>query len=982
LRSGIVQKMIVIIIMILVSVGGILAANIVLFRKVQRSILSVANTEIQQVLENARLARTLGQLFSDTTLLVTAFTAQRRFSETEGKRILGDLQAAIASPRIANNAKFQDSLAAFSSKTERLLSQCKAVSQSFGSIGDLDAQIEQGLASLAETIADQELALMVEGEDERRYAIEQIKPMLTQYLRLRLEVLFRIQESSRAYLSAETVSLDYEKQILDLLDRFDSALIGLVTGGSPFADLGRSLRRTISRYKSNVVRLHGQMADFQPLLTGMKRAERTILKLSAEIDEDLARSTFVIHERISADLRTFIDTAIPLFGVVIIVLMATGWYIVRIVRPIVSLADTADRLAAGNIQTHVPVIRSRDEIFALSQAFHRLTAYIQEMALAAQTVGQGDLSVSVSPRSENDVLGNAIVRMIRSLRLADDRVRRQLDILMALHEVHVLITQGVALSGIMRYLLARIVALQRVDYARILLQDPISGGLRHFESAGALGDGFVAPVAALFFPEHEEAVRASRQPVRIDRMPESGDCPSPNPTDPSSRAPIGAYYAIPLVSRDAMKGVIEIVHHSPLSPDPQWVRFLENLSDQAAIAIQHAELIEGLAGLVRARTAELEDQKEKLRIEKDKIHEARIQAEAANRAKNLFLASMSHEFRTPLNAIIGFSQVLVRDERLSLDHRKTIAIINRSGDNLLSLINGVLDMSKIEAGHLAITETAFDLRRLLSDIHDMFDITARGKGLYLTFDLSPDLPRFIKTDKARLRQVLVNLLGNAIKFTDGGGVTMTVSCEAAPDPESPGRTSLRFVVRDTGIGVSPADQTRIFEPFVQAHPDKHAAIGTGLGLSISRALVRLMGGDIQLRSDVGQGAVFSFHVMAAAAFRNDFPEASALTDTGSTGIGFGRPGDAGGSTREPQKAPLSEIMGGLPPKALDRMPVPLREPFREAVFGFDYDATLDLIARIEPDDPSLAEALKARAAVYRFDILQQLFAETGEEAMG
>lgn len=233
---------------------------------------------------------------------------------------------------------------------------------------------------------------------------------------------------------------------------------------------------------------------------------------------------------------------------------------------------------------------------------------------------------------------------------------------------------------------------------------------------------------------------------------------------------------------------------------------------------------------------------------------------AASRAKGDFLAHMSHELRTPLNVILGFTQVMGHDRSLHLDHRTHLKIINRSGQHLLGLINDVLEMSKIEAGRVQLNKTRFDLYHLLADLETMVRARALAKHLQLTIEPAADLPRYIVTDEGKLRQILLNVVGNAIKFTETGSVTLRVTAAGAPDYASP--LSLSFEVEDTGIGIAPQALGQLFEPFTQASPGSYTYEGTGLGLAISHTFVRLMGGDIAVTSQVGQGSRFTFYIQA------------------------------------------------------------------------------------------------------------------------
>jgi PAS domain S-box-containing protein len=244
---------------------------------------------------------------------------------------------------------------------------------------------------------------------------------------------------------------------------------------------------------------------------------------------------------------------------------------------------------------------------------------------------------------------------------------------------------------------------------------------------------------------------------------------------------------------------------------------------------------------------------------------ARDAAEAANKAKSVFLANMSHELRTPLNAILGFSAMLRRESTLIESQREKLDIINRSGDHLLTLINDVLEVSKIEAGRLQIELMTFDLGTMIRDVTDMMRQRAQEKGLQLLLDQASDFPRYIRGDEARLRQVLINLVGNAVKYTNEGGVTVRLGVnECAPG-------HLLIEVEDTGPGITPEDQKRLFDPFVTLSEDT-ALGGTGLGLTISRHFMELMGGKISVDSTLGKGSTFRIDLKVEAAPEDEIAE--------------------------------------------------------------------------------------------------------------
>ena len=260
---------------------------------------------------------------------------------------------------------------------------------------------------------------------------------------------------------------------------------------------------------------------------------------------------------------------------------------------------------------------------------------------------------------------------------------------------------------------------------------------------------------------------------------------------------------------------------------------------------RHREHLEELVG---ERTAELS--------------EAMLRAEAANQAKGRFLATMSHEFRTPLNAILGFTQLLQLDAAIPAAQQAKLQLMRDSGLHLLELISDVLDMASIEAGKVTLKPAPVELRSLVEMAGDSVRLRAEQKQLAFSLDVDVRVPARVVLDGQRLRQVLLNLLSNAVKFTDAGSVTLAVSLV---EPASDGRVTLRFAVSDSGIGMTPAQQARLFQAFEQVSDDARHLGGTGLGLSISQQLVRLMGGQIEVQSVAGQGSSFSFELQVTVA---------------------------------------------------------------------------------------------------------------------
>ncbi|MBD1917739.1 MULTISPECIES: MHYT domain-containing protein [Cyanophyceae] len=313
---------------------------------------------------------------------------------------------------------------------------------------------------------------------------------------------------------------------------------------------------------------------------------------------------------------------------------------------------------------------------------------------------------------------------------------------------------------------------------------------------------------------------------------------------------IRAYVIVPIYAGSQLWGLLGVyAHHQVRSWTRHEVKMVLQVGAQLGTAVQQANLLR-----------KTQQQAQALEI-------AKRAADAASQAKGDFLASMSHELRTPLNAILGFTQILHDDDGLSDDHRDLIAIVNRSGNHLLGLINNVLSLAKIEANKISLDEAVFDLHYLLQSVDDMLQLKAEAKGIRLEVIQPPPLTYRLWADEGKLRQILINLISNAIKFTALGCVTVRSQLRSSALMLDSGNSKthwLEITVQDTGVGIDADELSCLFQPFEQTQSGRHSAEGTGLGLSLSNNFAQLMGGTIVVTSLPGKGSTFTLSIPVGA----------------------------------------------------------------------------------------------------------------------
>jgi signal transduction histidine kinase/DNA-binding response OmpR family regulator/HAMP domain-containing protein len=532
---------------------------------------------------------------------------------------------------------------------------------------------------------------------------------------------------------------------------------------------------------------------------------------------DIYANTIIAHEQRTQEI------AWQVFLATVPAALLVGWGVARrMTAPVIDLVAGAQRVERGQLDQDVPV-RSRDELGVLAWAFNSMQDGLRQSRLQLEEYA-GTLEQQVAERTQR----------LERLYAETQRHVTELDTLADIGRA--------LLSTLDIHSLFQVIAEQT---ARVMHAENLYIALYHPETA-EIEFAFDARIDMPRTGRRRkwtngvtEYVIQTRQPVFL-----RGDVPrqlSQLGIDVIGTVAV-AWIGVPMLIGDRVLGVLSVQHYTdPMAYDDSHVALLQSIANQAAIALENARLY-------------------------TEAQRARETAEAANKAKSTFLATMSHELRTPLNAILGFSQIMARDASLNAEQRDNLGIISRSGEHLLELINDVLELSKIEAARLVLQKESLDLYRLLANMEDLFRLRTQSKGLALEFDIAPDVPQYVRTDENKLSRVVINLLSNAVKFTHEGGIALRVRADKTEVSLSTiNLSTLYFQVEDTGVGIAPDELDKVFDPFVQAASGRRSAEGTGLGLLISRQYVRLMGGDIRVRSELDRGTLFEFDVQVELA---------------------------------------------------------------------------------------------------------------------
>jgi len=410
---SIITKLSIMSILIIFAVGGIVAVNLFVFRNVEGLLITMLDRDVAQVIRNARLGREFSGIFAETNVLINTFTERGETVKIDGDRLVLSLQRNI-SALTPEGGNLQSALKEFRQELQSLLDQCVVVNDMLDTLQVIERNLNSELETLDNIVVEKSLAIAIEGTREEASAIEQLSNMLSGYREILYQVTIQFTRSKQAHLGIRTVKEDYEQEILLLLEELHTGLGATTTAWEDINPPIKQSMETVLQYKKHITTLHTDMREFQTRLNTLENAQKRVMSIMGEIDEQIARKTRNIRGNIADNIQASVNTTMILSGVIFIVLIIVEIYTVRMIQPIKQLANIAEQLSEGDINCNIQGLRrsaSFDEIGTLSGAFKKLITYNQEMASIATAISQGNLSRNIRSRSERDVFGHAFLNM-------------------------------------------------------------------------------------------------------------------------------------------------------------------------------------------------------------------------------------------------------------------------------------------------------------------------------------------------------------------------------------------------------------------------------------------------------------------------------------------------------------------------------------------------------------------------------------------
>lgn len=623
----------------------------------------------------------------------------------------------------------------------------------------------------------------------------------------------------------------------------------------------------------------------------------------------------LIHEAEKTSLNTNLTI---LFLIIALVIFLVFYTIKNINDVLTALKHAAERIAKGETHIALPAV-TNDAIGSLASSIHTIDINSAQLAKAANAIGSGDFSVNIHPRSEKDVLGNALVKMKTDLAAYRRENKEKLWIQTGINQISVAVQGEKNIRELANEVLKTITAYTKAQVGLIYTADDKTQQLR-------LAASFAASANKLLHKDIQYGETLTGEVARTRKIMvlQQVDERYPQIESASSSVKPRSVIILPLVFNDELEGVLELASVELFSNEA--IEFLSQSATHIAIAIQtsknrtllqefleetqaqseelqaqHSEL-ENINAELEAQALKLQTSEEELKVQQEELLEANKELEERSKLleernhiiqernieiqkkaeelelstkyKSEFLANMSHELRTPLNSILLLSRLLSENSTGNLDNEQIeyAKVIQSSGNGLLSLIDEILDLSKIEAGKMQLEFTQVSVRNIVGELRQLFAPLAKEKNIEFDITVQSDIPSHIETDKMRLEQILRNLLSNALKFTTEGFVKLTVSISEK------NQSAICFQVKDSGIGIPKEKQQLIFEAFQQADGSTRRKFGgTGLGLSISRELAKLLGGDIILQSEPAKGSEFTLCLPEKKQANLSFKEVPVIT---------------------------------------------------------------------------------------------------------